>query len=145
MKIKKLEKSDYNQWLPLWNANCLNQIDQTVTNQTWQRICDPDETVNGFGAHIDGKLVGMVHYILHPVTGNLNPAAYMQDVFVDETMRRRGIARALVEHLGLHGREQGWARLYWMAEKDNAAAQNLYKTLGITIDFTLHILPTENF
>ncbi len=143
MDIRALEKSDYKAWLPLWNANCLHRIDQNVTNQTWQRICDPASDVKGFGAHVNGKLAGIVHYILHPITGNMNPAAYMQDVFVAEDMRRRGIARALVERLALEGREQGWARIYWMAENDNIAAQNLYKNLGITVDFTLHILPTE--
>lgn len=143
MDIKPLEKSDYKGWLPLWEANCLGRIEQAVTNQTWQRICDPDSPVKGFGAHVDGKLAGIVHYILHPITGKLEPAAYMQDVFVADSMRRKGIARALVERLALEGREQGWARLYWMAESDNIAAQNLYKTLGIKVDFTLHILPTE--
>lgn len=143
MIIKPLEKSDYKNWLPLWNANCHHKVTQDVTNQTWQRICDPQSDIGGLAAHVDDKLAGIVHYVLHPVTGHLKPAAYMQDVFVAEDMRRQGIARALIEHLALEGKQEGWARLYWLAEGSNVAAQNLYKTLGIKVDFTLHILPTE--
>lgn len=145
MEIRPLQKSDYTQWLPLWSANCLGQIDQDVTNNTWRRICDRrDSGVNGFGLFIDDELCGIVHYILHPVTGSLQPACYMQDVFIASIHRRKGFARALIEYLAMEGRTQNWARIYWLAEKDNIAAQNLYKTLGITLDFTLHILPTQD-
>lgn len=144
MIIRAFQKSDYSQWLPLWNANGMNQVPQTVTNQTWGRLCDPGSAVGGFGAFADeGDLAGFVHYILHPTTGHLHPVCYMQDVFVAQNQRRKGIARALVNRLALEGREQGWPRIYWFAEKTNDAAQNLYKTLGIRMDFTLHILPVD--
>ena len=163
MEVRAFTKQDYKQWLPLWNANGLNQVSQNVTNSTWQRLCDPDSPVNGFGAFISlpltpppagGKrghaeqgeseiLAGFVHYILHPITGHIEPACYMQDLFTHDDFRRKGVARALVNRLHLEGQAQKWARIYWLAEKDNNAAQNLYKTLGIRLDFTLHILPTE--
>ena len=141
MIIRPFEKSDYKQWLPLWNANGHNQVTQDVTNQTWQRLCDPNAPVNGYGAFIDGQLAGIMHYILHPITGDLNPACYMQDLYTAEDMRRKGIARALVERLGLEGKDQGWARIYWLAEANNEPVQNLYKTLGIKLNFTFHVLP----
>lgn len=143
MLIKPLEKTDYKHWLPLWEANCLNLIDQSVTNQTWRRICDPKSDVNGLGVYSGDALAGILHYILHPITGNLNPACYMQDLYIAEDQRRKGFARALVEHLAHQGRQERWARIYWLAEAENIAAQNLYKTLGIKLDFTLHVLPTS--
>lgn len=142
--IRPFEKSDYRHWLPLWRANGLNRVAQDVTNQTWQRLCNADSAVCGFGAFTDdGTLAGIIHYILHPATGTLAPVCYMQDLYVAESLRRRGVARALINRLHLEGRNKGWARIYWLAKQDNIPAQNLYKTLGITLDFTLHILPTE--
>jgi ribosomal protein S18 acetylase RimI-like enzyme len=67
--------------------------------------------------------------------------AYMQDLYVHPDHRRKGIARKLVTYLAALGTAQGWARIYWLAEGKNEAAQRLYETLGLKLDFTLHVLP----
>jgi len=139
--IRPLDPSDYESWLPLWTRNCLNRIGDDVTAQTWARICDPGSAVKGLAAHRDGRMAGILHYIVHPTTGSLFPACYMQDVFVDEAFRRQGVAKALILALTEIGRKERWARLYWVADAKNTAAQTLYKTLGIRLDFTLHVLP----
>ena len=55
--------------------------------------------------------------------------------------RRKGYARALIAELAHIGKQKGWARIYWLADSRNEAAQTLYKTLGIRLDFSLHVLP----
>lgn len=139
--ISPIGRDDYGQWLPLWTANNLGSCDPAVTAQTWERLCDPGSPVGGFGAWDGGTMAGLLHYIVHPVTGHLRPACYMQDVFVDPAFRHRGIARALVEALAAEGGRERWARIYWLAERGNKAAQALYKTIGVKLDFTLHVLP----
>jgi ribosomal protein S18 acetylase RimI-like enzyme len=47
----------------------------------------------------------------------------------------------LVSHLAELGQQQGWARLYWLAEASNKEAQALYKKLGLKLDFNLFVLP----
>ena len=141
MFIRLLKNTDYNQWLPLWQDNCLNQVPQNVTEETWRRICDPKENVFGLGVFEEENLIGILHYILHPTTGQLAPVCYMQDLYIRQDHRRKGHARALVTALQEEGTKAGWARIYWLAEKSNPAAQNLYKNLGIPVDFSLHILP----
>ncbi len=142
--IRPLQKSDYDVWLPLWQANCEGKISDEVTAETWRRICNPKEHVFGLGAFEDDILIGILHYILHPTTGQVEPVCYMQDLYVHEDHRRKGIARRMVWELAETGKSQSWARIYWLADKNNEAAQNLYKTLGIPIDFSLHILPTKD-
>ena len=145
MSIRALERKDYDSWLPLWNANCLGQIADDVTAETWRRLTNPKENVFGLAAFDEsGNLSGFLHYILHPVTGFKEPACYMQDLYVDENARRRGIARRLVWELDTIGKAQNWARIYWFADNKDAAVQNLYKNLGIRMDFTLFMLPTQN-
>ena len=67
----------------------------------------------------------------------------MQDLYVPQEKRRQGLAKRLVWELNDIGKQQKWARIYWFAENDNIAAQNLYKTLGISMDFSLHMLLTQ--
>lgn len=143
MIIRSLEMSDFPQWLPLWNANNQGVVNEAVTTETWGRICDPDIQVFAMGAFEGEVLAGLVQYVVHPITGTIEPVCYMQDVFVDEEHRRKGIARRMVEELARIGKREKWARMYWLAERDNEAAAALYKNIGVTLDFALHILPLK--
>lgn len=133
--------ADHAAWLRLWHDNNGADIDPAVTAQTWARLNDPDSAVNGLLARDGDQVCGLVHFILHPVTGNLNHACYMQDLFVDPAYRRRGVGTALVAQLAALGRMAGWARLYWLAESANPEAQGLYRKLGVRLDFTFHVMP----
>lgn len=141
LEIRPLAKDDYPQWLPLWDGNNQGQSNPAVTAETWRRLMDPAFPVHGLGAHAQGRLAGLLHYIIHPVTGHIQPVCYMQDVFVDPACRRQGVARTLVASLAALGRQQEWARIYWLAELDNEAAQNLYSNIGLRLGFSLHVLP----
>ncbi len=152
LRIRSLERKDYESWLPLWQANCLDQISDDVTAETWRRLTNPKEHVHGLGIFNDDnnqakgnnqELLGILHYILHPTTGFKEYACYMQDLYIDETARRQGLAKRLVWELESIGKAEKWARIYWFAEKNNMAVQNLYKNLGISIDFSLHMLLTQ--
>lgn len=132
-------------WHRLWDGNNGVAVDPRITAQTWQRLLDPASPVNGLMATMDGQDCALVHYILHPVTGHLMPACYMQDLYVDPAFRRNGIARALVDALAAQGRAAGWARLYWLAEAANPGAQSLYRHIGVKLDFTFHVMPLHAF
>jgi len=143
MQIRALCSDDYEAWLPLWEGNNGGAPDPAITAQSWTRISTPDEAqMGGLAAWDDQQMAGLVHYILHPVTGHLRPACYMQDVYVAPDFRQRGIARQMITALAEQGRAQKWARIYWLAERHNEAAQALYRNIGVKLDFTLHVLPT---
>jgi len=91
---------------------------------TWRRILDGD-VVHGIGARIDGTLVGIAHYLFHDTlwTGE---TCYLQDLFVDEATRGRGVARALIVHIAEEARVRGASRLYWTTKQDNVRARALY-------------------
>ncbi len=144
LKIRPPENRDFPDWLPLWDGNNLGTRDEKVTSETWSRLINPDYPVYGLLAELDSRLVGLLHYVIHPTTGNLKPVCYMQDVYVDPTYRQQGIARRLIGHLANDARShKKWARMYWLAESDNEAAQALYQTLGVKMDFTLHMMKVD--
>ena len=140
MNIRAIKPDDYAQWLPLWDGNNLGQSDEAVTAETWRRLNDEASPIFGLVAEENGMLIGLVHYVLHPTTGSLEDVCYMQDVYVDPDQRKKGIARKMVEHLAVEGMKKRWARLYWLADENNAAAQALYKNIGVKLNFSLHIL-----
>lgn len=141
ISIRALQRDDYDGWLNLWDQNNMGQSNPAVTLETWRRLLDRDSPVKGFCAVASDKIIGLVHYVLHPTTGNIEPVCYMQDVFVDPEHRRKGIGRMLVQEVADAGRRQKWARLYWLAEGKNEAAQEFYKDFGVKLNFTLHVMP----
>jgi ribosomal protein S18 acetylase RimI-like enzyme len=143
MIIRPLTHKDYNSWLPLWQENCLHLIKDNITAETWRRLPNPKENVHGLGAFEDDKLIGFLHYVLHPITGFIEPACYMQDLFVATESRGQGLAKRLVWELETIGKTENWARIYWFADKDNETVQKLYKNLGIEMNFGLHMLQTQ--
>lgn len=140
--IRPLQFNDFAHWLPLWDGNNLGQRDEAVTAETWSRLCDPKNTlVNGLCAEMNGEMMGIVHYILHPTTGHINPVCYMQDVFVDPAHRRKGIGKRLVNEVTKIGKQEKWARMYWLTQVGNAEAKAMYENFGIKLDFTFYVLP----
>lgn len=140
--IRPLKFDDFPRWLPLWDGNNLGQRDEAVTAETWSRLCDPENTqVNGLCAEMSGEMMGIVHYILHPTTGQINPVCYMQDVYVGTEHRRRGVGRRLVDEVTQIGQKENWARMYWLTQFGNVEAKAMYENFGVKLNFTLYVLP----
>ena len=142
LKIRPFQFEDFPKWLPLWDGNNLGHRDEAVTAETWSRLCDTSNTqVNGLCAEMNGDILGIVHYIVHPTTGSINPVCYMQDVYVDPAHRRKGIARRLVDEVTKIGSREKWTRMYWLTQFGNVEAKAMYENFGVKLDFTLYVLP----
>lgn len=143
LSIRPLVLNDFPHWLPLWDGNNLGRRDEALTTETWSRILDSDYPVYGLGAVHKGELAGILHYVLHPTTGNINSVCYMQDLYVSPDHRSKGIARKMVYELSEIAKQEKWARIYWLADAKNEAAQALYKDIGVRLNFTFHVLPVH--
>ncbi|MEU8246107.1 GNAT family N-acetyltransferase [Nonomuraea sp. NPDC048916] len=93
-------------------------------DETWRRLLSGTE-LHGVGARLGGELVGIAHYLFH-VTFWSADSCYLQDLFVGEAARGKGVARALIERVADASRARGAARLYWTTKQDNAPARALY-------------------
>ena len=49
------------------------------------------------GAYDDGQLVGIVHYLFHRSSWTPADYCYLQDLFVSEKVRGKGVGRALIK------------------------------------------------
>ena len=97
-------------------------------DETWDRLQGGDG-IYGLGAHVDGRLVGIAHYMFHTSAWSAD-ACYLQDLFVDEAVRGQGVARALIEQVAQAARERGAPRFYWLTHQNNATARTLYDKVG---------------
>ena len=133
VRIRPLEADDYDSWLPLWKGYLdfyEVSVPDEVTAETWRRLIDPDGPVFGFGAIVGGRLVGIVHYLFHPVTWAIADRCYLEDLFVSPEARGSGAGRALIEAVYRAADAAGADQVYWLTAQSNKTAQLLYDRIG---------------
>lgn len=131
--VRPVSPDERADWEPLWNGyQTFYQValsDETTTT-TWARLHDPAEPMGLLGAYVDGRLIGIAHYIFHRSCWTVGDYCYLQDLFVAEDARGLGAGRALIEAVEKLAREAGASRLHWLTKEDNAAARSLYDKLA---------------
>lgn len=133
IEIRRVHRNEREAWEPLWQgylAFYKTSVTEQVTQTTWDRFHDPDEPMFVLGAYLDGKLVGIVHYLFHRSTWTIGNYCYLQDLFTSEDARGKGAGRALIEAVYERAKEAGASRVYWNTQEDNATARVLYDKLA---------------
>jgi GNAT superfamily N-acetyltransferase len=133
VQVRPLAANDHDAWLPLWRgylAFYKTAVADAVTEATWRRILDPAGPIHAFGAFADGRMVGFVHYLFHPVTWSVASRCYLEDLFVDPATRGTGAGRALIEAVYRAADKAGADQVYWLTAEDNATARQLYDRIG---------------
>lgn len=142
IEIGVLRPDDRPRWETLaraYKAFYETEVPDEGYERTWRRLLAADD-VHGLAARLDGDLVGIAHYLVHPdpwSTGSL----YLQDLFTDESARGRGVARALIEAVADVARERGVFRYYWQTKQDNARARALYDKVAVFRGFVRYDYP----
>lgn len=87
-------------------------------------------------AERDGEALGFTH--LYPLFSSVRTARVwlLNDLFVADGARRRGVARALLDAAAAFAREQGAAGLMLETGRDNGPARALYRAAGWNEDAT---------
>jgi GNAT superfamily N-acetyltransferase len=103
-------------------------LDPAVTEATWARLMDPASPVKARMAMVDGVAMGFAIHLHHPSTWVMGEDCYLEDLFVSEAARGKGLGRALIDDLTALAKANGWHRLYWHTGESNAQARALYDT-----------------
>lgn len=90
-----------------------------------------------FMALRSGKSVGFVQ--LYPTFTSIGMARVwvLNDLYVDETNRRSGVARELTEYVINFAKETGASKVLLETAEDNVKAQTLYENLGFSRETTM--------
>jgi GNAT superfamily N-acetyltransferase len=81
-------------------------------------------------ACLENKPVGIVLFFHNYSTFLGKPGLYIEDLFVDEPYRRRGIGGALLRYVARLAIQRDCGRLEWSVLDWNEPAINFYKQLG---------------
>lgn len=133
VQIRPVTPQDHDLWLPLWQAYLTfykTELPASVSAVTWQRLLDPSEPTNAALAWVDGKAVGMVHFIYHRSNWSVANACYLQDLLVAPEQRGTGVGRLLIEHVYATAKANGCDKVHWLTHETNATAIQLYERIA---------------
>ncbi|HEX8888394.1 MAG TPA: GNAT family N-acetyltransferase [Pyrinomonadaceae bacterium] len=143
--IRPVAPEDYTQWERLWQGynkfygrTGATALPLEITRVTWGRFFEDSEPVHALVAEVDGRLLGLVHYIFHRSTIMIEPTCYLQDLFTSEEARGRGVGRALIESVYERARAAGASRVYWQTHETNLTAMRLYDQVAERSGFVVY-------
>jgi GNAT superfamily N-acetyltransferase len=99
-----------------------------VTDFTWKRLIGDDSPLSLRLACEGEQVLGFAIHHTHPSTWVMGDDCYLEDLFVAQGARGKGVGRALIDDLIVLARAKGCKRLYWNTDKDNTTAQHLYNS-----------------
>lgn len=80
--VRPIRREDHAGWRPLWDCytafygrRAATALDERETAQTWGWSFDPAARVHAFVAEMDGRIVGIVHFLFHRSTSH-EPCAF---------------------------------------------------------------------
>ena len=81
-------------------------------------------------AEFDARAAGFALFFRNYSTWRGRPGLFLEDLFVLEEYRGRGVAGALMRRLGEIVTERGWGRMEWAVLNWNTPAQSFYRDQG---------------
>ena len=147
--VNPMTPEDRGRWAQLWRGYLdfyKMALPPETYEHTWERLIAAESPIRGLGARLGSAtapLVGITHYLFHAHAWSTQEVCYLQDLFVDVTVRRAGVGRRLIEAVAAAARDRGCYRLYWTTKEDNAAARSLYDRIARFNGFIRYDYPLE--
>jgi GNAT superfamily N-acetyltransferase len=142
VNVRRLRPGDKPRWRELWNGYLSfyrAQVPEEVTDSSFERLCDEDGAMVGLVAvDSDDRPIGLAHLVFHPATWSRVDYCYLEDLFVDRSLRSSGVSQALFDAVYSYARDAGAGRVYWHTQQFNGAARSLYDTVGSLTSFVVY-------
>lgn len=143
--VRDVIEADLNQWRKLWDQ--YNEfygragstaLSEDIVQSTWKRLLEPNEPVHCLVAVSGDRLVGLAHYIFHRSMITIENTAYLQDVFSEPSLRRKGIGRKLIAEFYERANQAGTVAVYWHTHSSNETAKRLYDKVAKNTGFVVY-------
>ena len=133
------DRADWERLARGYKAFYRTELPDERYEETWRALLAGDR-VHSLAARIDGRIVGIAHYLFHAQTWGPD-ACYLQDLFTAEEARGKGAATALIDAVAEAARARGARKFYWLTKQDNERARALYDRIAAWKGFLRYDYP----
>lgn len=139
LTIRPLTTTDHADWRALWTEYLKfyeTTVPETVYSETWKRLfLESEYEPRAFIAILDGKAVGLTHYLFHRTCWSVENKCYLQDLFTDSAARGHGVGEALIDAVNQAAEARGVNGIYWLTNEANTTARRLYDRVATNTGF----------
>lgn len=143
--IRNLRDQDRDQWGSLWRdylAFYETEVPARIYDILFSRLLGDDpRDFNARVAEVDGRLVGLTHYLFHRHGWKEEEVCYLQDLYAAPDMRGRGVGRKLIEAVYKAADDHGAPSVYWLTQEFNHTARDLYDRVAVLTPFIKYQRP----
>ncbi|MEM6276723.1 MAG: GNAT family N-acetyltransferase [Pseudomonadota bacterium] len=130
---------DFEEWSSLWAAYLAfygTERDASLHRTLFDRLLSDDaRNFRGLVADTSGVLRGIVHFVFHPHAWRVEDTCYLQDLYVDPSVRGTGLGRKLIEAVYSAADDAGSPSVYWLTQDFNLEARRLYDRVANVTPF----------
>jgi len=138
-QLMALGESDFEDWKVMWGMYLdfyETQLPEDIYTTTFERLLAKDITSqNAIVAVLGDRMVGLVHFIFHPHNWKIEDVCYLQDLYVLDSVRGRGVGRLLIESVYEEADRRGTPTVYWLTQDFNKTARLLYDKIANVTPF----------
>lgn len=139
IEIRPLRASDEPEWRRLW-ADYLSFYETSVPEEVYRSsfdrlIGDDPQDFSGLIALVDGRPMGLTHFLFHRHGWKIENVCYLQDLYVSPEARGTGLGRKLIEAVYRIADEKGAPGVYWLTQEFNTTARQLYDRIAKVTPF----------
>ena len=143
--VRNIQARDEAQWRRLWRdylAFYETELPDEIYDTLFQRLLGDDpQDFHGFIAEVEGRPVGLTHYVFHRHGWKVENVCYLQDLYADPGVRGQGVGRALIQAVYDAADAAGAPGVYWLTQDFNAEARKLYDRIGTLTPFIKYARP----
>ncbi len=142
IKIRPLAKNDEAEWRRLWTAY-LEFYGTSVTEEVYQKsfarlLSGGSGEFRCLIAELDGKPVGLTHFLYHRFMWSIEDTCYLMDLFCDPEIRGKGVGRKLINAVRDIAKQDGVPSVYWMTQEFNYRGRMLYDQLATKTPYLVY-------
>lgn len=143
--IRALQPADEADWRRLWTgylAFYQTTVSEPVYASTFARLLGDDlQDFSALVAEVEGRPVGLTHFLFHRHAWKVENVCYLQDLYVDPSARGLGLGRKLIEAVYTRADAAGAPAVYWLTQDFNHEARLLYDRIAKVTPFIRYVRP----
>lgn len=136
--VRHLQVQDKSCWQDLYLSYLRFYESEPVEASTellWDRLTRLEPDIQGLVAEVDGEVVGIAHFHYQLSTWSDTSHCYLEDLYVAESARGKGVATALIRKVEDLAIQKKCSELFWITKESNSTARKLYEKVASQSEF----------